>query len=72
MKITAKAYQLFLFSLLAGFSAWAQEFPELVALKSNERIQIDGEANEEIWSKLQPAQNFYQYFPSDTSIAISI
>lgn len=43
--------------------------PHLLALKARETMVIDGLNKESIWQKLTPANNFFQYFPSDTSMA---
>jgi hypothetical protein len=42
----------------------------LKALKTEEPIVVDGVISEEIWSKSEPAKDFYQYFPNDTSYSI--
>ena len=36
---------------------------------SNEEITIDGLLNEDIWSRVQPAKGFHQYFPNDSLLA---
>ena len=38
-------------------------------MKTTEKIQLDGLDKEEIWGKLTPAGDFFQYFPNDTSMA---
>ena len=41
----------------------------VVPQKISSQIIIDGELNESVWSDLQPSGNFWQYFPSDSSLA---
>ena len=43
----------------------------VVAKYTGEEIKIDGVLNETSWSKVLPATNFYQYFPTDTAQAKS-
>jgi hypothetical protein len=42
---------------------------QIAALKSTEKITIDGELNEPIWKNTFQARDFYQKFPYDTSFA---
>ena len=43
----------------------------VIAKYTDEEIKIDGVLNETSWSKVLPATNFYQYFPTDTAQAKS-
>ncbi len=44
--------------------------PELDVVYTNEPITLDGELNESVWSKAEPAKDFSQYWPSDTIRAL--
>jgi len=39
--------------------------------RTEEKITIDGELKEESWSKPKPADDFWQYFPSDSILAVN-
>ena len=41
----------------------------MVIKKTNERIIIDGELNEQVWKDCSAANNFYQNFPYDTCLS---
>ena len=51
--------------------AFAQENKNLSIFKANEKIIIDGLLNEVVWSKCNQANDFFQNFPYDTSLAKS-
>lgn len=61
---------LFVFFLLAAIITKAQEKPFVKAYKTSETIVLDGIPDEEIWQRAQPAKDFHQYFPSDTSLSV--
>jgi len=48
---------------------FAQAERNIVAIKTDESIIIDGDPSEAIWQTAMAAKDFYQYFPSDTSAA---
>lgn len=54
---------------LSPITAYTQTLLPLIAEKIAVPIQIDGELDEEVWSSQDWASNFYQFFPSDTSLA---
>lgn len=68
MKIKIKAL-FFISSLVVGVRGFAQVKPHIVAKKTNTPIVIDGVADEPIWQESMAAKDFYQYFPSDTSLS---
>ena len=47
-------------------SCFCQAQKSVKALITDEKIIIDGELSEDIWSKLTPADDFHQYFPNDS------
>lgn len=67
----------FLFTLTFVFSslfAFCQEetrykYPPLIADKIDENITLDGILDEAVWDSEEWATDFYQFFPSDTSLA---
>jgi len=52
-----------------GSNTFAQNDLHLLAKKTTETITIDGVPDESIWQNSIPANDFYQYFPSDTSLS---
>ncbi len=50
--------------------SWGQintnEKKSFVVGNTSEKIEIDGDLSEAVWSKLTPAKDFVQYFPSDS------
>ncbi|MEO1515599.1 MAG: DUF5916 domain-containing protein [Bacteroidota bacterium] len=48
-----------------------EDTPFAFAKKTTESIQIDGQLDEAIWQQLSPADAFWQYFPEDSTQAIS-
>ena len=48
----------------------AQKTRQLLAKKVNGTVIIDGVPDEPIWQESIAAKDFYQYFPSDTSLSI--
>ncbi|GAH08389.1 unnamed protein product, partial [marine sediment metagenome] len=40
--------------------------------ESHSSIQVDGVLDEEAWLNAEPAQDFFQRFPADTSVAITL
>ena len=70
--------KLFLLSFLfyaISFSVFAQEQNQpntgvgITVKYINEPIILDGSLDEEVWSQTNKAQNFSQYFPSDSTLA---
>jgi hypothetical protein len=59
-------YKIIFFSLIT-FSVFSQT-PYIVK-ELNEKITIDGKLNEPIWNNAEEITNFWQNFPSDTSLA---
>ena len=53
-------------SLEAFCQNGSSEVPKLHALKITDEITLDGALDEEVWQRLTPATNFWQYFPMDT------
>ncbi|MEL7192235.1 MAG: DUF5916 domain-containing protein [Bacteroidota bacterium] len=39
--------------------------PHIQVLSIDEKIEIDGQLNEELWNRTQSTGNFWQYFPND-------
>jgi len=37
----------------------------------DQEIELDGELNESVWSQVDPAKDFWQYFPTDTALSTS-
>lgn len=64
---------LFLFSLsITGMASAQQPVEELLGLiaeKIDYPISLDGKLEEPVWNNLGWAKDFYQFFPSDTSLA---
>lgn len=55
---------------LTGFLANAQVEKKTVHVKYiKDKITVDGKLDEAVWSQVQPATNFYEYFPTDTAQA---
>lgn len=54
--------------LFCGIGCLAQD--KYMVRKLSTAIQLDGKLEEEAWNSLQPLEDFWQYFPSDTSKAI--
>lgn len=65
-----KLLTIFGFLILTAFS-YAQEYICISIFKTSEKINIDGELKEDVWSKCDKASDFWQNFPFDTSIAIT-
>ena len=65
-----KLLTIFGFLILTAFS-YAQEYICISIFKTSEKINIDGELKEDVWSKCDQASDFWQNFPFDTSIAIT-
>lgn len=64
---------LFLLFLVVFSTGFSQNEPRTVSIKSKSTdvaIEIDGKLREDIWSQLEPADGFYQNFPSDDQPAI--
>jgi hypothetical protein len=58
-----------LFLLLSGVNLTfgnGEEQPSVKVYHTNEKIVLDGVLDESIWQKAQPADNFWQYFPTDS------
>lgn len=55
-----------LFSTLWFFFASAQSVPTLHASYIDQEVSIDGSLDEPFWSTLKSAENFWQFFPSDS------
>ncbi|UJP66253.1 DUF5916 domain-containing protein [Mongoliitalea daihaiensis] len=49
--------------------SYAQTLAPLIAEKISDPIQIDGILDEEVWESSEWAEDFFQFFPSDTSRA---
>ena len=65
---------LLFFIICISANALAGERPPLksiVVKKVNEQIKIDGILDEDLWSRISPGTDFWQYFPSDSSLAKS-
>ncbi len=62
-------FLLFAVTLLGPAKATAQDKPHLLIKKTLQPITIDGVPDEPIWQDSQPAKDFHQYFPSDTSLS---
>ncbi len=62
--------RLFYLLFLSPIILYGQEDAYHIA-RTSEAIKIDGVIDEQIWSNVQVAQNFHQYFPSDSSLAES-
>jgi hypothetical protein len=67
-------FLLTLFFVLSTIFAFGQEetsykYPPLIADKTGAQITLDGILDEEIWESDEWATDFYQFFPSDTSLA---
>ncbi|MEL6864338.1 MAG: DUF5916 domain-containing protein [Bacteroidota bacterium] len=81
MRVTqfyTKGNFLVLFFLLVIFQSYAQrvrnipqpqDLPSIQVNKIDAPIQLDGQLLEAVWSSATPAQNFQQYFPSDSTDA---
>jgi Domain of unknown function (DUF5916)/Carbohydrate family 9 binding domain-like len=67
MKIGLPVFFILFFSL--GIIVKAQDKPKLFARKTASPVNIDGVPNEPIWQEAMAAKDFYQYFPSDTSLS---
>ena len=37
----------------------------------DQEIELDGELNESVWNQVDPAKDFWQYFPTDTVLSTS-
>ncbi|RMG27866.1 MAG: hypothetical protein D6730_06310 [Bacteroidetes bacterium] len=55
-----------LFGLPAAALAQEQGMRTVRAIRTQEPIKLDGILDEAIWQRTQPADSFWQYFPSDT------
>jgi hypothetical protein len=60
---------LFCFSVSAQQEDIAYKYPALIADKINIPINLDGVLDEPVWEEGNWATDFYQFFPSDTSLA---
>jgi hypothetical protein len=40
--------------------------------ESNSTIRVDGVLDEEAWLHAEPAQDFFQRYPADTSVALTL
>jgi hypothetical protein len=60
---------LFCFSVSAQQEDIAYKYPALIADKINIPINLDGVLDESVWGEGNWATDFYQFFPSDTSLA---
>ncbi len=58
-----------IFILFTVNGCFAQTNKSLHAFKTSEKITIDGELLEETWGSCEPANQFWQNFPSDTCLA---
>jgi hypothetical protein len=52
-------------------SSQAAHTYQITAKKISQKIQIDGELDEEIWQNTEKAKDFFQSFPYDSSFALS-
>jgi hypothetical protein len=59
---------IFLFFIVTMIAV-AQNKQQLHIYKTNEKIVLDGILDENIWSKCEPAKNFWKNFPSDSSLS---
>ncbi|MCC5921964.1 MAG: carbohydrate binding family 9 domain-containing protein [Cyclobacteriaceae bacterium] len=68
-----KYFRIFLFFFLLPYCLHAQMhlLDPLNANYSLEEVFLDGKLDEDRWQNVDPASNFYQNFPSDTSYALS-
>ena len=48
---------------------WGNGVPDVHVKKIHESITLDGVLDEEVWTQVQPATDFWQYFPSDSLIS---
>lgn len=62
---------LFILGLIPAVCFSQNVSPSLLMTKTKEKIEIDGEMNEEIWSQLPTAKDFYINTPVDSAYAIS-
>jgi hypothetical protein len=69
MRFLLVAYLLFLSSLSLAQEKVAYQYPPLIAEKIDMAITLDGVLDEEVWDSDEWATDFYQFFPSDTSLA---
>jgi hypothetical protein len=60
---------LFLFSSLQSIAQ--DDLKKISIFKTADQIIIDGELNESVWMKCEPAADFWQNFPADTGHALS-
>ena len=60
---------LFLTVLWSSLLAQSDERANIVVKKIDAPVMIDGILNEPFWKEIEPAQDFYQYFPSDSTKA---
>ena len=51
-------------------STYKQQY-QLHILKTNDKVKIDGELNEEVWKTAEAAKNFWLKFPKDDAKAVS-
>lgn len=61
--------RVFIFLVLNSALLFAQENKKNSIKKTSEKIIIDGELNESVWKQCEKADNFWQNFPNDTSLA---
>ncbi len=65
-------FLIFLICVTSFLSSWAQtninnkKSFTVGAITQNDSIKIDGDLKEAIWSRLTPAKDFIQFFPSDS------
>lgn len=57
----------FVFLTIIGINAQEEmEMPSMTLKRITERIQVDGVLDEKAWFRGTPADNFWQYFPTDS------
>ena len=58
-------FHLFIITLAAN----NEDQPYLTVVKTKTPIQLDGVLDEAFWQRSQPAKDFWEYFPSDSSLS---
>ena len=59
--------KIFFLLFFVAFCGYSQVSKKSVYVKYiDEEIKIDGVLNEAVWSKVKPAKDFFQYFPTDS------
>ena len=56
--------------LLLASAIYAQD-KEVHVKWIDQEIELDGALNESVWSQVDPAKDFWQYFPTDTALSTS-